>query len=184
LQNFVLHRSREGEQSSREGEQKGTADSDLLAIRFPHVYEEIGGKEQDWDRGRFSSWGMEIDKDNLAFIIEVKSGSNVSKNDMKDAFSRERLRKAIYRFGIFPKSRVPSITAKLQNEKQIKVDSWLVAKLAVTEEGVAGPWLNLLLYEADQFIQNRISLSSKYRDRVYFPNALIQYLAWKQFRLC
>lgn len=43
LQNFVLHRM-------GRGPQRGTADSDLLAIRFPYVYEEIGGQDHDWDQ--------------------------------------------------------------------------------------------------------------------------------------
>lgn len=62
LQNFILHHL-------GEGPQRGTADSDLLAIRFPYVYEQIGGREQDWDRERFTAWGLEMDKFNLAFIV-------------------------------------------------------------------------------------------------------------------
>lgn len=177
LQNFVLHRM-------GRGPQRGTADSDLLAIRFPYVYEEIGGQDHDWDQKKFKDdWGIEIDKFNLAFIVQVKSGRNV-RSQIEKVFSREPLEKAIYRFGIFHKSKVPDIAAKLsQNEDKYYMDHhWIVAKLAVTKKRVKGPWLSLLLSEADEFIQKRISyyLYDKYPDRVYFPSALIQYLTWKQ----
>jgi hypothetical protein len=52
LRNFVLHPLNGSEANDRY-----TADSDLLAIRFPYVYEEIGGQPEDWD-SRFSSWGL------------------------------------------------------------------------------------------------------------------------------
>lgn len=106
------------------------------------------------------------------------------RSQIEKVFSREPLEKAIYRFGIFHKSKVPDIAAKLsQNEDKYYMDHhWIVAKLAVTKKRVKGPWLSLLLSEADEFIQKRISyyLYDKYPDRVYFPSALIQYLTWKQ----
>ncbi|SHF32168.1 hypothetical protein SAMN02745195_02362 [Thermoanaerobacter uzonensis DSM 18761] len=67
LQNYVLH-------NIGEERQRGTADADLLAIRFPYVYEEIGGHSNDWDSEKFSEWGFNIEKNNLALIVEVKSG--------------------------------------------------------------------------------------------------------------
>jgi hypothetical protein len=181
LQNFVLHRSEIREQSSRKGNQRGTAETDLLAIRFPYVFEEVGGQDHDWDFKKFKDdWGIEISKFNLAFIVQVKSGANVRSKIIK-AFSREPLEKAIYRFGIFHKSQVPDIAVKLSQNGDKYVDNhWIVAKLAVTKERVEGPWLNLLLSEADEFIQKRIgSYLRKYSDRVYFPSTLIQYLTWK-----
>lgn len=68
LKNFVLHSSRREERLGREGAEQNEgyipgADCDLIAVRFPHVYEEIGGQprqeeaiednEGDWDK-RFS----------------------------------------------------------------------------------------------------------------------------------
>jgi len=178
LQNFVLHRvdQVEGERA------RGAADFDLLAIRFPYVYEKIGGQENDWDCEQFKNWGFEIDKSHLAFIVEVTSGINVNCSNLKKKYSYERLEQAIRRFGIFPKDEVSCIVKILyQKEKYIK-EPWVIAKLAVTERNIRGPWLNLLLDDADKFIQERIKAYSreKYSDRVYFPDALIQYLAWKE----
>jgi len=173
LRNFVLHRASQAE---------GTAESDLLAIRFPYVYEEIGGQENDWDREQFKNWEIKIDEFNLAFIVEVTSRRNVNCNILKNKFSCNRLEKAVQRFGIFPSDEVSCIVKKLYQEKHIKKDSWIIAKLAVTENNIAGSWLNLLLDDTDKFIRRRIKsyLSEKNRDRIHFPDALIQYLAWKK----
>lgn len=184
LRNFVLHRV-----DRVEGNSSGAADFDLLAIRFPHVYEEIGGHGEDWDREQFKKWGIEIDKCNLAFIVEVTSSKNINVQALKRKFSSERLKQAIRRFGIFLEDEVSCMVKMLeQNEKYIR-DQWVVAKLVVTEKAIRDyrlnlphSCLNLLLNDADKFIQKRIKSYSreKYSDRIYFPDALIQYLAWKK----
>lgn len=51
----MLHPPNESEANNRH-----TADSDLLAIRFPHVYEEIGGQPEDGDSTRFTTWGFSL----------------------------------------------------------------------------------------------------------------------------
>jgi len=182
LRNFVLHRV-----SEVEGQRaRGTADSDLLAIRLPYVYEEIGGQEKDWDRKQFEDWGIEIDKFHLAFIVEATSSQNVSCSDLMSKYSCERLEQAVQRFGIFPRDEVSCIVKSLcQKDKYIK-DPWIIAKLAVTEKNIEGKWLNLLLGDADKFIRKRIKSYSyeKHRDRTYFPDALIQYFAWKEKNRC
>jgi len=181
LQNFVLHKK----MGQVEGERvRGTAESDLLAIRFPYVCEDIGGKKNDWDCKQFKNWGIEIDEFNLAFIVEVTSSQNVSRNNLMGKFSCERLKQAVRRFGIFPRDEISCIVKSLyQKDKYIK-DPWIIAKLAVTERNISSDlWLNLSLAQADKFIQGRIESysSEKYSDRTYFPDALIQYLAWKGY---
>jgi hypothetical protein len=57
------------------GDDNQTADCDLLAVRFPHVYEEIGGQSGDWD-SRFSTWGFSLDEDIIGLIVEVKTSPN------------------------------------------------------------------------------------------------------------
>lgn len=66
LSNLVLHRWNIGNHPS--------ADTDLLAIRFPRVFEQIGGQQDDWDQQRFIGWGLRLDEP-LALIVEVKSGT-------------------------------------------------------------------------------------------------------------
>ncbi|KAA5806391.1 MULTISPECIES: hypothetical protein [Thermoanaerobacterium] len=174
LQNFVLH-------NLGNGNQRGSADSDLLAIRFLDVYEKVGGQDQDWDKEKFYDWGIDIDKFNLAFITEVKSSKDLRKCCLQKSFLFKRLESALYRFGIFPKKEVSSIAKKLYNEKYITINSWIIAKLAVTEKQIDGPWIILTLSEIDEFIQKRIKSyqKDKYADRIYFPSSLLQYLTWK-----
>ncbi|MDI3519895.1 MAG: hypothetical protein PWQ34_2042 [Caldanaerobacter sp.] len=174
LQNYVLH-------NIGEGEERGTADSDLLAIRFPYVYEEIGGQSKDWDREKFLEWGFDIEKDNLALIVEVKSGENVKRSEIEKSFSSKRLKTALYRFGIFPRDDVQRIHKNLLRRRYVKESSWFIAKVAVTGNKIEGNWLNITIQEIDRFIYKRIEAYShdKYADRVYFPSILIQYIAWK-----
>ena len=63
LTNFVLH----GQPGHRR-----TSDADLIAVRFPHVSEEIGGQPDDWDE-RFERWGVDLGK-TIGLVVEVKSG--------------------------------------------------------------------------------------------------------------
>ena len=180
LENYVLH-------NVGEGTQRGTADADLLAIRFPYVYEEVGGQSGDWDENKFSKeWGFDIEKDNLALIIEVKSERNVKRSDIEKSFSLERLKTALYRFGIFNKGEVNSICEDLFNKKYEKYETIIgevfIGKAAVTEDKKEDhKWLNITLKEINDFVFKRIRSYSrdKYADRMYFPSVLIQYIAWK-----
>jgi len=70
LTNYVLH-------DVGQGQQRGTADADLLVIRFPYVYEEIGGQSKDWDKEKFSTWGFDIEKDyNDTRKLDRQKGKN------------------------------------------------------------------------------------------------------------
>lgn len=179
LRNFVFRTGR-----ATENRNHGT-DSDLLAIRFPNVYEKIGGQPADWDN-QFEKWGIEIDKFKLAFIVEVTSKRQISPMYFSNKFSDERLKQAIWRFGIFPKDDIYCMVKNLQEEKYIKQADWIVAKLAVADRTFSGQgqdscqWFNLPLKDADIFLKKRINTySSKVSDRMYLPEALIQYLAWE-----
>jgi hypothetical protein len=111
MRNFVLHRANiEGHTA---------ADTDLLAVRFPHVYEEIGGRPVDWDNARFGEWGLNLDQ-NLAFIVEVKTG----RVDLEiRGWRRHRLQAALLRLGIFGAVNVRAIAEQLEDRSAIDVDS-------------------------------------------------------------
>ena len=88
ISNFVLHRSKTN---------KYSADTDLLAVRFPYVYEEIGGQNEDWDN-TFSEWGLNLNKDIIGLIVEVKTGRIVTRR-INQAFNCERLKYSLQRLG-------------------------------------------------------------------------------------
>lgn len=92
LRNFVLHPLQE-----RMGDHNQTADCDLLAVRFPHVYEEIGGQSDDWDP-RLSTWGFSLYEDIIGLIVEVKTSPNAEfARIARNSFHRRRLSQAVQR---------------------------------------------------------------------------------------
>ncbi|WP_069588811.1 hypothetical protein [Neomoorella thermoacetica] len=174
IENFVLHRFDQENKS-------GSADADLLGIRLPHVYETVGGQKQDWDYERFKSWDIDLSKDYLGVIVEVKSGQNFDKEELLKAFNHKRLVSAIKRCGMFPRSKAAEIANQLKESSSIRQNQWTIMKLAVLGKNIEGPWNVLDIREAEQFVINRIKAYSyiKCRDRLYFPDLLIQYIAWK-----
>jgi hypothetical protein len=170
LSNFVLHR--------RNIEDRPSADTDLLAIRFPHVFEQIGGQQKDWDQQRFVDWGLRLDEP-LALIVEVKSGTPY--RDI-NAWRPERLRAAIQRLGMFEPHLVEDLVEGLRVRSAVTRDAWSVAKLLVSNvPRPADSWLNLTLEDAEGFIRQRIHnyQAEKRADRLFFPDPLMQYFAWK-----
>ena len=109
LKNFVLHSSRRGERLTQNESYIPGADCDLIAVRFPHVYEEVGGqpgreeesegREGDWDP-RFSNWGFSLKTEVIGLIVEVKTGDLSSAEKLTDAlkaFRKERIKADIQR---------------------------------------------------------------------------------------
>ena len=169
MRNFVLHRANI--------EARQSADTDLLAIRFPDVYEEIGGKPVDWDHDRFEGWGLDLHGP-IALIVEVKTGAINPDNRW---WRVPRLRAGILRLGIIARDDVNEVATRLENVNEVGVGDWVIGKLLVSEESRDGPWFNLTLSEADEFISNRIRRykQEKDADRLRFPDDLMQYFSWK-----
>jgi len=170
MRNFVLHRA------NIEGQ--AAADTDLLAVRFPNVYEEIGGQPPDWDNHRFEDWGLDL-CNNIALVVEVKTGRI---NPDRRWWRRERLQAAVLRLGMIDRGQVPEIVADLEQAPAVQVGSWTIAKLLVTDQLLEDDsWFNLTLADADGFIIERIVSykGDKRADRLRFPDDLMQYLAWK-----
>ena len=161
ITNFVLHRSEECEHS---------ADCDVLGLRLPLVYEEIGGHPEDWDSGLTAH--LDFDRP-IGLLAEVKTGDH-RRLRLGDW---ERLRYAIRRLGL---TRDPEGTAEsLCNEPVVETpEGCLVAKLLVTADGQSeAGWLSLALPDLARFISDRSGrYKEKNRDRIYFSSELVQYL--------
>jgi hypothetical protein len=177
LSNFVLH---------REGDEKHSSDCDVLAVRFPYVYEPIGGNPFDWDPDLFDGLGVNIENDEqiIGLIVQVKTG-RFTRDDMLQAFSLANLSKAISRMGIFPQIEVQDVALALDSSPVV---SWaerrvVLGKLAI----VVNPWNcgdepNYLVFTLDKskdFIRQRMLNYSdpKSADRLLFPDPLIQFFA-------
>src|SRR5688572_18351639 len=90
ITNFVIHHSSKVRHSS---------DCDVLAIRLPFVYEEIGGNEDDWDESLSKELGFDH---TIGVICEVKTGAY----RLENIFRPEYIAYSIARLGFMPKEGV------------------------------------------------------------------------------
>jgi hypothetical protein len=175
LPNFALHRY--------DKEHKLYADADLLAVRWPHVYEEIGGQDCDWDSERFDTWGLNLRNGVTGLIVEVKTGEYSSK-DIATAFHKDRLLYAVRRLGFWNEEGAKTAVEALSSSSTYSASNMTVGKLliAVTPSDGAPPvaYRSLDLSDVEKFIIERMQ---KYKDpkwasRFFFPSDLMQYLIW------
>lgn len=89
ISNFVIHRS---------SKVKRTSDCDLLALRTSHVYEEIGGRPEDWDAELANL--LDFDKKIIGVICEVKTGHY----SLKDIFRPTHIDYSVGRLAVAPRS--------------------------------------------------------------------------------
>jgi hypothetical protein len=199
LTNFVLHRFRGGAGQN--------ADCDVLAVRFPHVYETIGGEPEDWDNERLQKWGLDHNKNTLGIIGEIKTGEGYAYKKVNGAFDLDRLKYSIHRLGFYQKERVEDIARHLLGVPSVTVDGFTVAKLFIYPEKAPPipkerkprkewqpgdreveeedleivPCLHLTLEEIEEFIRNRMRDYAEHKSgaRMFFSGDLIQYFAWK-----
>lgn len=164
LPNFVVHKSSQVQYSS---------DCDLIAIRHPYVYEEIGGKADDWDD--FLCNQLDFNR-TLGLICEVKTG----RYDRKELFEIEKLRYAIGRLGLVPVERVDGITKQLKNSSTVEINDTLqISKLLVANiEKNADNHLFLTLQDVRRFLRSRVRKYpiEKFSDRMFFGSILFQEL--------
>lgn len=86
IENFVVHRTAEITHSS---------DIDLLGLRLPYVFEEVGGQNNDWDEELLAELNPEL---MTGIICEVKTGSF----NEDDLFRKKYLHYCLDRFGFMP----------------------------------------------------------------------------------
>lgn len=166
LNNFVLHHNSSGRAS----------DTDLLAVRFPYVYEETGGREDDWDINLFS----QIDQSKIiGLICEVKTGLNFNSNEI---FKDYNLYKAIGRFGFV--DNLNERHTELIHSASISVENYQIYKVLISRkrEASRSDCIHLRLFDVKKFLNQRIQkyADRKYGDRMFFNSSLMQYLIWEE----
>lgn len=165
--NFVIHQSRNIKYSS---------DSDLLALRTPFVYEEVGGKSEDWDNkllGNFHDDAL------IGLIVQVKGGTIGNRKLFQENYLSYNIQRLGFTNNIsnileqFQTSPIATITNELNQNCQI-------AKLLITRDKPKkeNNYLCFSLYEVYEFIQERIKKypKEKYRDRNFFSSIFLQTL--------
>lgn len=182
LSNFVLHQSPEPQEENRLI--RRSADCDILALRLPHVYEEIGGRVEDWDHNQFNEWRIDLLRQPICLIVEVKTGA-INLEDIERTFRPGRLTYALRRVGMWHPDYVPAIVEHLSESATHVAGNVTIAKLLVTPHDMhpidgASPHHHLSINAIEHFIQQRMRrYPKKGRDRMFFPDDLIQYFAWK-----
>jgi hypothetical protein len=165
LQNFVVHRADRGERSS---------EVDLLAIRPPNVYEEIGGQDDDWDetllsvadRGRF-----------IGLICEVKRGDDYRPETV---FRPREIRYALDRLGIISRERADEVAGILTEQPRVDAsESLQVRKLLIgdTLKQAAPPCDFVPLKHARDFFDGRVR---KYRAEKREAWTLFHSSSWEE----
>jgi len=179
LANFVVHR---GEQGNRPG-----GDVDFVAIRFPYAFEEIGGREEDWDLEVFQHWEMPIREAIAGLIVEVKTG-HFDRNDLLTSFSEIRISYALSRMGFGPHQELGQVASELANAPLVRYGdpSIFIAKVLISVRQPAAkdlpPFFHLPLEHVSMFIENRMEkyIDRKRGERIYFPSDLLQYVIWRR----
>lgn len=161
LTNFVAH---------RHSAALHRTDIDLLAVRFPHVFEEVGGQPGDWDP--FLTVHLPFERV-VAVICEVKTGAF----ERKEIFRAEQVKPAVARLGIWEQARVDAIAGQLHVEASVASSEGVVCKLLVTEEtSESESYLNRTMQDLEAFVDERIARYpfEKYGARMFFSTGLFQ----------
>jgi len=163
ITNFVIHRSSEIAHS---------ADCDLLAIRLPFVYEEIGGNPDDWDKGLTEEFGFDH---TIGIICEVKTG----RYKLDEIFRPAYVKYAVGRLGFAPRENIAAISEELNKVALLEVgEGQRIGKLLIAnEQKASSEFVFRSLNTAEDFINNRVRRypKEKYADRMYFGSELFQH---------
>jgi hypothetical protein len=175
LTNFVLHGAPQHQR---------TADCDLLAVRLPHVFEKIGGQATDWDEW-FPQHGFDLQRETVALIVEVKTGSRLAARAVQTSFGEKRLLQALQRTGFWPLAECRSAADALAGAPEYARAGIKAAKLLISSCPPSSANLpachQMRLSHVNSFIKLRMQQYDfrKAPDRMFFPDDLIQYLAWE-----
>jgi hypothetical protein len=157
----------------------------LLAVRFPHVFEEIGGQSEDWDDTWSSKYNLNLGQRITGVIVEVKTG-RLNAKMLETSFAYECLTTALYRLGFWPQGHCYEVANQLASVSTWYDNGFQVAKLLIMAEtpphsATIPPCLQMTLTQVETFIERRMEKYTRRKsaDRMFFPDDLSQYFAWK-----
>jgi hypothetical protein len=172
LRNFVHHMP---------DDRDDRGDCDLVAVRFPHVSEEVGGAAGDFDEQRFALWGLPLPPPNtpVALIVQVKTGERADHGER--AFGDARVKGALQRIGLWPAEVVTQLAHDLKRAAHTASDNARVGKLLIASHPCNHPAVHftMSMNDAAKFIRARFDRyrDAKAADRLFFNDELIQFLA-------
>lgn len=159
-------------------------ETDIVAIRFPYVYEEIGGMEDDWHKDS-KDMIPKFEENIIGVICEVKSGEDGYSNE--NLFIGTRLRKCFQRLGFYKSgsNEFENAYKQLLNNSSYWDEKYTIVKILISpKEHTGDKFKNILLSNIDSFITKRIKkYGEKYSDRNFFNSNLIQYKIWESKKI-
>jgi hypothetical protein len=161
LGNFVAH---------KDSVVRHRADVDLLGVRPPHVFEEVGGQQDDWDPALTQVFDL---SQTLAWICEVKTG----RFDEEKLFRPDIVGRAVRRLGLVRLEEAETVVDALRDTAAATLGAVTFAKVLFSAEPRAdGPYLNIPAAHIDKFVESRIRRYpyEKYKSRMFFPSDLFQ----------
>lgn len=160
-----------------------SSDCDLIAVRFPHVFEAVGGQDNDWDTSILEALGHD-GKRVLAVFVQVKAGDDDARRvgEIRDYFSRH-LRYLVKRLGFWPPDQAEQVAAQFDHHAVLTTEHIALSKVAILRDRQnrrrEPQWLEIPLEQIIHFIMQRMQkyAPDKFTDRMFFPDPLIQLLA-------
>lgn len=150
----------------------------MLAVRFQHVREDIGGTPDDWDADRFRAWALPLEAGPIAVIMQAKTGDDP---DHGQAFATARVKSAVERTGLWPADAVGQLVDELglPGRASAEARGIRIAKLLITSNPCGcDEHLEMAMRDAVVFIRERFrKYREKPKDRLFFHDELIQFLA-------
>lgn len=196
LPNYVLHRLEEGQRDEARP-LTSTSDTDLLAIRHPYVFEEIGGQPNSWDTVKLNRLLDPVVP--MGLVVEVKGGGTSPSPRLHEV----QLARGIRRLGHLPEPDVQAALAYLAPApgRRVPRDPFLngrggVGTVLICQEQFAQSMRRRTAYthvisleHCRRFITRRFRSARrpgqaqdapppKVSDWHFFPDELIQFLAW------
>ncbi|WP_445288554.1 hypothetical protein [Variovorax atrisoli] len=169
LGNFVVH---------KDAVVRHRADVDLLGVRPPHVFEEVGGQQDDWDPALKHEFDL---SQTLAWICEVKTG----RFDEEKLFRPDIVGRAVMRLGLVRLEEADTVVDTLRDTATATLGAVTFAKVLFSAEPRAdGPYLNITEAHIDNFVEGRIRRYpyEKYKSRMFFPSDLFQDVIRRVYR--
>lgn len=180
LINFVIHRSKleasDGEfvEKVAVADRRYPSDCDVLAIRTPWVYEEIGGLPGDWDGELFSFFDSTR---TVGVICEVKAGGYVE----KELFQDQYVKYSLQRLGFQQEINKEHLLELNTTGSVMLGNSHQVIKLFISNTAPKSTetFRYISITNGQNFIKERfINYREKRSDWVYFKSSLLQQMVW------
>lgn len=169
VEDFVLHRDH--------GDDKRTSDADLLGIRLRESSEPIDGVPLSVDANLKDKLGGFAS--HVGLVVQVKTGAR--DRTAGRAFDEQRIRRSLAFMGMFSKGAIEPAVKTLTGSATLTEGDWCIAKLLIAVSPSDPSAVVLSLDDALAFIRTRLQTHarSKAADRLFFPDELIQFLAWE-----